>query len=109
MGLEARCEVEWQGQTREASVHLDGAQLEVRGRPILRVPFSAMRALAVHGATLTLELADGTLLLHLGAGVATRWSAKIRQPRGRLEKLGIRTGQRVCMLNFEASAAADRA
>ncbi len=100
MGLEARCQVEWSGTRQQAAIHLDSQQLEVRFKPMLRVPFSAVRSLSVRAGRLELALAEGSLVLHLGAEEAARWAQKIRYPKSRLEKLGIRAGQRVCLLNF---------
>jgi hypothetical protein len=100
MGLEARCEIRWQGYTWQASVHLDSKVLEVRGRPRLVFPLASIRA--IHPAAGELELAtdDGRLTLVLGAAVAA-WARKVRAPPSRLTKLGIVAKQRVCLLGLE--------
>jgi DUF3052 family protein len=103
MGLEARCEIRWQGYTWQASVHLDSKVLEVRGRPRLVLPLASIRA--IHPAAGELELAtdDGRLTLVLGAAVAA-WARKIQAPPSRLSKLGVVAEQRVSVLGLADEA-----
>lgn len=60
-----------------------------------------------------LVLADGTRFT-LGVGLADRWAEAILNPPGRLDKLGVKPGQRIGVLNlddpaFEAELAARQA
>ncbi len=50
--------------------------------------------------TLILECPDGRLALRIGAG-AEKWAEKIRNPRSRVDKLGIKTGAKVTVLGLE--------
>lgn len=97
MGLEARCEIRWQGYTWHASVHLDSTALEVRGRPRLVLPLKSIRA--IHRAAGEVELAtdDGRLTLVLGQA-APAWARKIQAPPSRLAKLGVVAEQRVSLI-----------
>ncbi len=97
MGLEARCQVTWNGETRISGVHLDSAVVEVRGRPTLKLPFASVRRTSIRGGELVLEADSGTLVLSLGPA-ASAWAAKIVSPPSRAKKLGLRAGQRVCII-----------
>jgi hypothetical protein len=84
-----------------ASVHLDSAHLDVRVKPPLRIPFASVKKVVVDGEQLVLALQDGALVLHLGARAAATWAQKISHPRSRLQKLGIKPSQRVCLIGLD--------
>lgn len=105
MGLEARCRVTWNGETRTAGVHLDSAVVEVRGRPGLKVPFVSIQRTSVRGGELVLEAEAGTLVLALGAA-ASAWASKIASPPSRAKKLGLGPGRRVCIIGVTDAALA---
>ncbi|RAK66429.1 DUF3052 family protein [Phenylobacterium kunshanense] len=50
-----------------------------------------------------LVLADGSRV-HLGEVQAARWADAIANPKGRLDKLGVKPGMRVCVLEVEDGA-----
>ena len=50
--------------------------------------------------TLILECSGGRLALRIGAG-AEKWAEKIRNPRSRIDKLGIKPGAKVTVLGLE--------
>ena len=100
MGRQARCTVEWQGKKHTAALHLDSRHIDVRIKPSLRVAFERVRSVEIAGARLILALAEGPLVLHLGDD-APVWAEKIQNPRSRLQKLGIKPGARVCLIDFE--------
>jgi hypothetical protein len=100
MGLDARCEVRWQGDVWNAAVHLDSTALEVRGRPRLVLPLKQIRGVHPGGAELSLDTEDGRLTLVLG-GATAAWARKILAPPSRLAKLGVIAEQRVSMIGLE--------
>ena len=57
MGLEARCQITWNGESRTTAVHLDSAVVEVRGRRALKLPFASVRRTSVRAGELVLEAA----------------------------------------------------
>jgi len=103
MGLEARCDIRWQGYSWQASVHLDSKALEVRGRPRLVLPLASIRAIRPAAGELELATDDGRLTLVLGAAVAA-WARKVRAPPSRLTKLGVVAEQRVSLLGLADEA-----
>jgi hypothetical protein len=98
MGLEAKCTVEWLATKRTVALHLDSRHLDVRLKPALRIAFDAIRSTQLEAGRLVLELPEGRMVLHLGADAAAKWAKKIREPKSRLDKLGIKPGMRVCLL-----------
>lgn len=104
MGLEARCKVTRNRQSWTASVHLDSAAIQVRGRPAIEVAFSAVRRAQVRRGQLVIETADdGVLTLELGDAAST-WADKINNPRSRIAKLGVKLGQRVSVVGVDDPA-----
>jgi len=61
-----------------------------------KILFSQIQSLKVAGGWLRLSHAGGSMDLELGAR-AERWAAKIRSPKGRLDKLGAAPGARVVL------------
>jgi hypothetical protein len=102
MGLEAKGKVVWQNKTAQVRMHLDSNKLDVYLKPALHVPFSEIRELAVRDGELRMKVDGSPLILQLGAA-AERWAAKIANPKGLLEKLGIRGNSgdlRVALINY---------
>ena len=89
MGLEGTYKIDWQNGSTRARVHLDSNKLDVYLKPVLHVAFADMRKVTARDGVLRIDLADGPLVLHLGAA-AERWALKITQPKGRLDKLGVK-------------------
>jgi hypothetical protein len=64
--------------------------------PRVKIPFNGIQSLKADGAWLRIAHSGGTLELELGAR-AEKWAAKIRSPKGRLDKLGATAGARVTL------------
>ena len=88
MGLEAKPKVEYKNATVAARVHLDSNKLDVYLKPALHIPFAKMRSVVARDGALCIDFDQGSLTLRLGKA-AERWAQKIRQPKGRLDKLGV--------------------
>lgn len=100
MGLEARVKIEWNGEARVARLHLDSNKLDVYLKPALHVPFAQMRTVVAKQGALRITSEQGSLVLQLGEA-AERWAQKIKQPKGRLDKLGVKSGDlRVTLLGL---------
>jgi hypothetical protein len=100
MGLEAKVKVEWRGESAVARLHLDSNKLDVYLKPALHVPFAQMRSVVAERGVLRITSEQGSLVLQLG-DAAERWAQKIKQPKGRLDKLGVKSGDlRVVLLGL---------
>ena len=93
MGLSARCRATRGRRTTDGEAHLEGDRLTFRGGFRITVPFDSITAVRAQTGTLILECPDGRLALRIGAG-AEKWAEKIRNPRSRVDKLGIKPAPR---------------
>jgi hypothetical protein len=80
--------------------HLDSQSLEVRGPLRLDIPFAQMSSAAAKAGVLAVKWPRGTLELVLGEDAET-WARKIRYPKSRLDKLGIKPGMRVAVVGLD--------
>jgi Protein of unknown function (DUF3052) len=96
MGREAACTARLAGAgPRQGSVTstgkalLETVELLFRGDFRVAVPFKEMTDIRADASELTVTWPGGTLVLGLGAA-ARAWAERIRNPPGRLDKLGVK-------------------
>jgi hypothetical protein len=111
MGAEAACTLHYDGQATEGKALLESEEIlfrpSRRGGPRLSVAHKAIRKASARAGVLRLEWDAGTAELHLG-DVAEKWLAKLQNPRGRLDKLGVKAGERVVLVGaFDDGFAAE--
>jgi hypothetical protein len=97
MGLEANCTARWKGQTSQGKAHLEEKDLVFRGGFRLKIALKDVASAEAKRGTLTVKFPEGTAAFDLGAQ-AEKWALKIRYPRSRIEKLGVKPGMRVSVL-----------
>ncbi|HWT06849.1 MAG TPA: hypothetical protein VN224_13890 [Xanthomonadales bacterium] len=97
MGKEAVCLARVNGSAAQAKAHLDANELRLSGGHRLTVPLAQLTGVAADGDALRLALPDTSIELQLGAVAAQRWAHAIGNPKPRLEKLGVRGDERVCV------------
>ena len=107
MGKEAVCVARVNGKAAQAKAHLDSAELRLSGGHRLIVPLAQLTSVAAHGDALRLALPDAVVELQLGAVAAQRWAHAISNPKSRLEKLGVRGNERVCVRGITDEAFLD--
>jgi len=98
LGNEAVCHVRVGKDAGEAKALLETDEVIVRGALKARIPFAAITNVTVDGDTLVLRTAEQSVEIAVGAREAQRWAEKIRNPKGRLDKLGVKPGQTVSVL-----------
>lgn len=98
MGYEATVPVTRAGRRAESKVLLETEEIIVRGELRTRIPFASIRSAKVERGSLRLDLADEQVIVELGADVSRKWLDKISNPRSRLDKLGVKRGQRVSIV-----------
>ena len=120
MGQTAECEVEIDGKRDRGQVLLETAELIFRGSARLRIPFAAMKKVVADAGSLHIEWrlaaaetagktgkpSGGSLIVPLGAR-AELWAARIKNPPGRLDKLGVKPGMKVAVWGDIEPAALD--
>ena len=103
MGLEAECTARFGRQSSVGRAQLEEKELVFRGAFRVKVPLGPGTTATEKGGTLQLDWPEGTLRLELGAA-APKWLEKIRNPRGRIDKLGVKEGMRVAILGLKDDA-----
>jgi hypothetical protein len=97
MGSEAVCTVRFGDRLSEGKALLETSELLFRGDFRLKIPFRDITRLANENGELTVGFSEGTAIFELGPN-ASKWAAKIRNPRGLIDKLGVKAGHRVAVL-----------
>ena len=99
MGQEARCVARIGERIVEEKALLETDELILRGEHRARLPFSGLDSVEAADGCLTLHQQGEPIALELGSA-AERWAAKIRNPPTLLDKLGVKAGQRIVMVDL---------
>lgn len=100
MGNEAKCAASLGKQKARGKALLETAELIFRGEDgglRLTIPFASVKSAKAVNGELRLEVPEGLAVFVLGAN-AEKWCEKILHPKTRLEKLGVKTNEAVCLL-----------
>jgi hypothetical protein len=103
MGLEAECVVRWEGRASRGRAQFEEKEIVFRGDFRLVIPLAEVKSADARDGTLSLQSRAGTARFELGAA-AEKWAARIRSPRGRLDKLGVKAGSRVRVVGLADDA-----
>jgi hypothetical protein len=98
MGQEIKCRVEFGKEKSEGKALLESTEVLFRGGFRLKIPFQSITSMEAAGGKLTIQFAEGSAIFHLGPA-AEKWAAKIRNPPSRLDKLGVKPGTKVHLIN----------
>jgi len=97
MGLEAKCRVSVDGEAHEGTLQWESAVLLFRGGCRLKIPRAEMSSVASRDGGLIVNFTGREASFQLGAAAA-KWVDKILNPPSLLDKLGIKSGQRVTVI-----------
>jgi hypothetical protein len=100
VGSEAVCRVSYKGEASEGKALLETAELIFRGDFRVKIPFNQVESLNAADGELRVGYDGGVAVFELGRE-AEKWAEKIRNPRGLLDKLGIKPGMTVSVLGVE--------
>ena len=100
MGLEADCTARIGGREVAGKARLEEKELIFRGGERLTIPLGAVESADAKAGRLEVRYAGGRASFALGAD-AERWALKIRYPRSRLDKLGVKPGARVAVVGLD--------
>ena len=101
MGLEASCTLRYNSKTSAGKAQLEEKEIVFRGDFRLKVPLGEITKADVKGGALTLTWKRGQARLDLGAVAAAKWADRIRNPRGLLDKLGIKPEGSVAVFGLD--------
>ena len=100
MGAEADCRVELDGVSSDGRALLETHELIFRGDFRLRIPFRTISSLTSEDGRLTVGFGDTVAVFHLGKR-ADVWAHKIKKPKGLLDKLGVKPGQKISVVSLD--------
>ncbi len=84
----------------KGTAHLDSTSLVFRGDFRLAIPLKDITQVEAQDGRLRLIFPAGTASLDLGKA-AEAWASKIKNPKGLLDKLGVKPGARVCVIGVD--------
>jgi Protein of unknown function (DUF3052) len=97
VGSEAVCRVSYKGEASEGKALLETSELIFRGAFRIKIPFTQIASLQASDGDLQIGFDGGVAVFELGRD-AEKWAEKIRNPRGLLDKLGVKPGMKVAVL-----------
>ena len=100
MGAEAQTTVRLGRKTASGKALLETNEIIFRGDIRLKIPLKEITAVEARNGRLAVTYSEGTATFDLG-DQAAKWADKIKNPRGRLDKLGIKPGHRVAVLHVK--------
>lgn len=104
MGLETICRCRGVAGLGEGRLLLESDELIFRGRVRVRIALNDITKVSVVEGELVIAYSAGTMRFKLGAEAA-RWADRIKAPpKSRLDKMGIRAGQRVSVVGVSDRA-----
>ncbi len=99
MGAEAECSVTFNKRTSTGKALLETSEIIFRGDFRLKIDLTSISALDARAGNLKVVWPGGTATFALG-DKALAWAERIRNPKGLIEKLGIKPGQRIVVLHM---------
>jgi hypothetical protein len=100
VGAEADCRVTIGGTTTEGKALLETDELIFRGAEFrLSIPYHTILSVDASNGILRITSDAGVAAFALGEAAA-KWADRIRNPPRRIDKLGIKTGQRVLLVGL---------
>jgi hypothetical protein len=98
MGNEVNCTVTRAGKPSTGRALLETSEIVFRGEGVrFKIPFSSIRELRAGEGKLRLRTKSGGYTFHLGAR-AQKWREKIARPKSLIDKLGVKSGERVTLI-----------
>ena len=99
MGAEAECLVEHGSRASRGKALLETRELRFRGDFRLVIPFTEIKSLTVSDGVLKVSAGSERSLWHLGPQAA-KWADRIRNPKSVMDKLGVKSGHKVTVINI---------
>jgi hypothetical protein len=100
MGYDAACSLELDGHSFRGTARLEHKEIVFRGETRLVIPLQEVRGVQARDGALVVRFAGRTAVLRIGAG-ADKWAARIANPPSRLEKLGVKAGMQVAVIDVD--------
>lgn len=100
MGAEAKCTVTVGRTKADGKALLETDELIFRGADLrLSIPYTTISAVDARNGLLSVTWPEGVATFDLG-DAAIKWADRIRNPPRRIDKLGVKQGQRVLLVGL---------
>jgi len=99
MGREVQCTVRTGGTKSKGKVLLETDEIVFRGDLRLKIPIASLKSVIARNGELHLKWPENSAVFELG-GQAEKWAHSILHPKTVLEKLGIKPGLRISVLQM---------
>ena len=100
MGAELECRAKFGSKSSAGRALLETNEIIFRGEFRLKIPLKAISSVKTAKGDLTVKFPDGEAVFSLGPA-AEKWADKILHPKSVIEKLGVKSGQRIAVLGVE--------
>jgi hypothetical protein len=100
MGYDSSCTLIVDGRADAGTARLEDKELVFRGATRLVLPLATIDRVDAHDGSLTITAAGRQLVLRMGADAA-KWARRIANPPSRIDKLGVKPGHRVAILDTD--------
>jgi hypothetical protein len=99
MGAEIQCKAKFGKQSGEGRALLETNEILFRGEFRLKIPLKEIKSVKAVNDELRVRFTGGEATFAIGAA-AEKWAHKILHPKTVMEKLGVKEGTRVVVLNI---------
>jgi hypothetical protein len=104
VGAEAKCRLTVGRKTADGKALLETDELIFRGGDVrLSIPYKSISAVDAKDGALRVTSREGVAVFELGDSAST-WADRIRNPPSRIDKLGVKSGQRVLLVGVRDAA-----
>jgi hypothetical protein len=100
MGYDARCTLRFEGRTVSGTAWLEHKDLVFRGPERLAIPLAKITTAKAVGDVLDVRFGRKQAEFEIGKDAA-KWASRIANPPSRLDKLGIKPGHAIALLNVD--------
>jgi hypothetical protein len=101
MGSDAACTLTIDGRAFRGTAVLEHKELLFRGDVRLVIPLNGIDEARAEGDCLVVVFGGRSAALEIGADAAAKWARRITSPPSRADKLGVKAGMRIALINME--------
>jgi hypothetical protein len=98
MGLEAECRATWGRKAAAGKARLEEKEIAFRGAFALKIPLDQVKRAEARAGRLEVEWGKKDKAAFELGSASEKWALKIRYPKSRLDKLGVKPESRVSVL-----------
>jgi hypothetical protein len=100
MGYDACCTLKYEGKTSRGTAWLEHKDLVFRGPTRLSIALNTITSAVADGGTLRVRFGSKKAEFEIGAS-ADKWAARITNPPSRLDKLGVKSGMQIAIVDLD--------